>query len=91
MSIESIKYNIDICDDCAHKEYCEMAQFGGHNPRITACSHFSKSKPTNADRIRAMDIDHLIEWYCYHRPCGSCPYGGVECGIRDWLYQEAPE
>ena len=46
---------------------------------------------TNADRIRAMDIDHLIEWYCYHRPCGSCPYGGVECGIREWLNQEAPE
>lgn len=45
---------------------------------------------TNADRIRAMDIDHLIEWFCRGRPCGTCPYGGkVECGIREWLQQEA--
>ncbi len=44
---------------------------------------------TNADRIRAMDIDQLIEWHCRGKPCGSCPYGGVECGIRDWLQQEA--
>ena len=51
-----------------------------------------KRKPiTNYDRIRAMDIDHLIEWYCYHRQCGSCPYGGVECGIRNWMHQEADE
>lgn len=46
---------------------------------------------TNYDRIRAMDIDHLIEWYCRGRPCGTCPYNGVECSIRDWLKQEAGE
>ena len=54
-----------------------------------SCDNWETIKQTNADRIRAMDIDHLIEWYCRGRPCGSCPYGGVECGIRDWLQQEA--
>ena len=44
---------------------------------------------TNADRIRAMDSDQLIEWFCRGRPCGTCPYGGnVECSIRDWLMEE---
>ena len=66
-----------------------MATFGGHNPRITACSHYKSKMQTNADRIRAMDIDHLIEWFCWRRPCGSCPYGGVGCELRDWLKQEA--
>lgn len=46
------------------------------------------SKQTNADRIRSMSIDKLIEWYCYHRDCGLCPYGGIDCGIREWLEQE---
>lgn len=43
---------------------------------------------TNADRIRASDNEHLVEWFCRGRSCGTCPYGGVECGIRDWLKQE---
>lgn len=51
-----------------------------------------KRKPiTNADRVRTMDIDHLIEWYCRGRPCGTCPYSGLKCGIRDWMNQEADE
>ena len=45
-------------------------------------------RQTNFDRIRSSSIDKLIEWYCYHRNCGMCPYGGVECGIREWLMQE---
>jgi hypothetical protein len=36
-----------------------------------------------------MDIDHLIEWYCYKRDCGNCPYNcGMDCQLRDWLKQE---
>lgn len=50
-----------------------------------------KKAVTNADRIRAMDSDHLIEWFCRGRPCGTCPYNGVECGIREWLKQEEAE
>lgn len=43
---------------------------------------------TNADRLREMDIDGIIEWFCCGRPCGTCPYNGVECGIREWLKEE---
>ena len=46
-------------------------------------------RQTNADRIRSMSIDKIIEWFCRGRHCGSCPYGGVECGIRDWLESPA--
>lgn len=45
---------------------------------------------SNYDRIGVMTVDELIEWYCRGRPCGTCPYGqDVECGIRDWMRQEA--
>lgn len=47
-----------------------------------------KTPKTNADSIRSMDIDQLIEWYCYKRPCGTCPYNGVECVLREWLNHE---
>lgn len=61
MDVESVKYG-DICDKCAYCDYCDMATFGGHNPRITACSHFSQSKQTNADRIRSMSDEELAEY-----------------------------
>lgn len=78
-----------ICKKCAHESYCDMAQFGGHEPPITGCSKFKEKSQTNSDRIRAMDSDQLIEWFCNGRPCGACPYGGnVECSIRDWLREE---
>lgn len=69
---------------------CERA--GQHHVKTDCISYVPKVYPkprTNIDRIRAMDIDHLIEWYCLGRPCGTCPYGGVECGLRDWLNAEA--
>lgn len=63
------------------------------NGKITYVPVVVNAKPpkpqTNLDRIRAMDIDHLIEWYCRGRPCGTCPYNGLECGIREWLKQGA--
>jgi hypothetical protein len=37
-----------------------MAQFGGHNPPITACYHFSPSKQTNADYIKRSDAINAI-------------------------------
>lgn len=97
MGIESIKY-YDICDDCLHKSYCDMAQFGGHNPHITACYHFTQSKHTNADRVRAMTDEELAELVCDHA-CMLCPIEGCEgrmeegrekCKQRwlEWLKQE---
>ena len=84
MSIESIKYNIDICDDCAHKGYCDMALFGGHNPRIVTCTQFSKSKPTNGDSIRAMTDEALAEFAYYNQ------FRTMQ-EMLDWLKQEATE
>lgn len=92
MSLESITYH-DICDDCAHKGYCDMAQFGGHNPRITACSHFSKRKQTNADRIRSMSDEELAdfindaEYGFLDRPgmCDVCDHHRVKDCLACWL------
>ena len=58
---------------------------GGGIGEIPIIIYYDATYKTNLDRIRAMDIDGLIEWYCRGRPCGSCPYNGVECGIREWL------
>lgn len=60
-------------------------------PCIDCCDGDMREPITNADSVRAMDIDHLIEWFCYHRPCCTCPYDGIECGIRDWLNAEVTD
>ena len=67
------------CRKCAEFNWCVENE---------DCGLFKPKPLTNADRIRKMDIDHLIEWFCRGRPCGTCPYNGVECGIRKWLNQE---
>ena len=51
-----------ICGKCAHEAYCDTAQFGGHEPPITACSKFKEKSQTNADRIRAMSDEELAEY-----------------------------
>lgn len=79
---ESVKYH-DICDDCMHKGYCDMAQFGGHNPHITACSHFIAAKQTNADRIRQMSDEELADWLVMN---GN---GEDYKGWLEWLKEEA--
>lgn len=94
MGVESIKYG-DICDKCAHCGYCDMATFGGHNPPITACSYFSQSKQTNADRIRAMSDEELAWAHAYRlASCYGCEASTIEdcakCTL-DWLKQEEGE
>lgn len=51
-----------ICKKCIHENYCNMAQFGGHVPPITACSKFEEKSKTNADLIRAMSDEELAEY-----------------------------
>lgn len=54
-----------ICKKCAHESYCDMAQFGGHEPPITGCSKFKEKSQTKAERIRAMSDEELAFWlYC---------------------------
>lgn len=60
-----------ICKKCAHENYCDMAQFGGHVPPITACPIFKEKSQTNADRIRAMTDEGLAEFFAqqeYRKP-----------------------
>jgi hypothetical protein len=53
---------------------------------------YEEFKPkTNLDKLRIVDIDRFISWFCRGRPCATCPYNGVECGIRDWLEEEVKE
>ena len=91
MSVESVKYG-DICDKCAHAEYCDMATFGGHNPKITACSKFTERHQSNADRIRAMTDEELAEWIA-----GSVlnlTGGSLKMATEawfDWLRQEVQD
>lgn len=84
----SVKYD-DICDKCAHGEYCDMATFGGHNPKITACYKFKEKNQTNADRIRAMTDEELAVWIrdqIIDRNIGVPSETWLE-----WLKQEANE
>ena len=67
--------------------FCKVFRFPCDE--ILGCSRETKTQ-TNFDKVTA-NIDSLIEFYCYGRPCGNCPYGGVECNIREWLKQEATE
>ena len=81
-----------ICKKCAHESYCGMAQFGGHNPKITACYQFTERHQTNADKIRAMTDEDLAE-YLVHKIEG-CGFDGYDERVNawlDWLKQEAKE
>ena len=87
-----------ICSKCTHESYCDMAQFGGHNPPITACSKFKKKLQTNADRIRAMKDEELAGWLSDMHDTVTCPnYGDYDCipSCRicwlDWLQTKRGE
>ena len=93
-----------ICKKCMHESYCDMAQFGGHNPPITGCCKFKERHQTNADRIRAMTDEELAEFEMedgdcppermYPDSCPDCdrvtPKVCYDCWL-DWLKQEAKE
>jgi len=80
-----------ICKKCAHERYCDMAQFGGHIPPITACSKFKEKSQTNADRIRAMTDEELAEWINKH-DCHTNLYGyDPKDAILDWLKEEVDD
>ena len=92
----------DICDGCYAKNFCDMALFGGHNPRITACPKFKKGKQTNADKIRAMTDEEIAKLFAYGLDCptdvqflSNCPFHDdatvcQNCWL-DWLQKEADE
>lgn len=76
-----------ICKKCAHESYCDMAQFGGHKPPITACSKFKEKSQTNADRIREKSDEELAVWL-YWKADGS---GKTKEQWLEWLREEVKE
>lgn len=74
-----------ICKKCAHESYCDMAQFGGHEPPITGCSKFKEKSQTNADRIRSMSDNELADWLVMN---GN---GSDYQTWLDWLREEVKE
>lgn len=73
-----------ICKKCAHESYCDMAQFGGHEPPITGCSKFKEKSQTNSDRIRGMTDAELAVWL-YWKADGS---GKTKEQWLEWLREE---
>lgn len=79
-----------ICNDCANRTKCDMAEIGRSPLAISACYCYEKGNPTNADRIRAMADEELAETML---DCFAAFYD-VEWSkqdILDWLKQEASE
>lgn len=89
---------------CYGHEECEYnAQPNCALPNGMECPHGVKAhKPTNADRIRAMDDEQLAKFLCEFRscdcefhPCNNCK-GSPYCraghnGMIDWLQKPAGE
>lgn len=69
-----------LCSKCTHESYCDMAQFGGHEPPITACSKFKKKQQTNADRIRSITSDEELAQEIW-----SCHVFSSFTDLLDWL------
>ena len=80
-----------ICNDCAKRTRCDMAEIGRSPFVISTCYGYEKGNPTNADRIRAMTDEELANFLM-----DVASRGGIETenGIArwtliDWLRQEA--
>ena len=90
--------SVKICPKCGSIAEWD-SYFGG--TRCTRCDFVERSKPSNADRIRAMTDEELAEWLDHRVVANSveCPpqHGHKHCleqdGCRacwlDWLRQEA--
>ena len=52
-----------ICNDCAKRTRCDMAEIGRSPLAISTCYGYEKGNPSNADRIRAMTDEELAETF----------------------------
>ena len=76
-----------ICSKCTHESYCDMAQFGDHEPPITTCYKFKEKQQTNADCVRSMTDEELEKWYWWmHKEMMSTT--DSRTFVHDWLKQE---
>lgn len=70
-----------ICNDCAKRTKCDMAEIGRSPLAISTCYGYEKGNPTNADRIRSMTDEELAYFMANIEPCR-------ESAWLDWLKQE---
>ena len=88
--------------ECHNFEECEFnGQPECHLPDGVPCPHGVKAdKPTNADRIRAMNDEELSKFLCEFRscdpdghPCSGCKAESYcragHNGMEDWLQKPA--
>ena len=75
----------NICEDCQHKTYCNMAHCPASSDNnesnifLTACSDFKSNRQSNADLIRAMTDAELSVWLSKISAC--CEFD--ECPAKD--------
>ena len=79
-----------ICNDCAKRTRCDMAEIGRSPLAISACYGYEKGNPTNADRIRAMTDEELAAWLADHPVVSEYDENNPQHKAwLDWLRQEA--
>ncbi len=64
----------------------------------TGCTYHTPKPMTNADRIRSMSDEELVEFILPITECGRCPTGEIPCTgdncrrtLLGWLREEAAE
>ena len=85
-----------ICNDCAERTRCDMAEIGRGPLAISACYCYKKGNPTHADRIRGEDDEGLAEFI--YSEMFLIPWCDMDCGnaeeppcrkcVLKWLKQE---
>lgn len=88
-----------LCNDCANRTRCYMAETGRSPLVISTCYCYEKGNQSNADRIRSMTDEELAEWfhriqydvsdyYCGGHSCEPTLPTGKESWLG-WLKQDA--
>lgn len=88
-----------ICNDCAERTRCDMAEIGRSPLAISTCYCYKKGNPTNADRIRTMSDEELAKYFSSIAECDHCQNElDRECCVNEdvcinrwleWLKSEA--
>lgn len=79
-----------ICNDCAKRTRCDMAEIGRSPLARSTCYGYEKGNPTNADRIRAMTDEELAKELLDY----FAAFYDVEWTVDmllDWLKQEVSD
>ena len=89
-----------LCGNCKNrgkKSRCDL--YTEVSNYAEKCKDFEEKKPTNADRIRSMSDEELVEFFLEKMDCAACPASeDVACEhdrcleyIKEWLQSEVEE